>query len=375
MRKLCVILIWSAFTLWLFACSGPAASTEADVPTETKAETTAPTASSETEAPTEAAETEPTEGETEMVTIDPYEKAEGEVYYVGSRGNASFISLILDLAGNENMKTIFIEEGTYDVFAEYMAEVEAGRLTVPPDDIKSPDYFGTYNAFVPNRTKIIGVGKVTLTFTPKKDEITYGASRTWSPLNIYGNVEIENVEVIGKNCRYCLHNDDHNKYPGSMQVYRNCRFEYQLSDSDKYGRLLGFNNTVGFGVDNGSTHLFEDCEIFFNGLGQHSAYYGHNASTPGEASLIVKNCWIHASDESNMRVIRLQTLSHAEHGHVTARIENCTVNGSLMLNMYYKDSVQSFEVTFVNMEIMRIYRTIAAGGTIVDPYEVHQITE
>ena len=355
--------------LLLSACQqAGGSSTEPPVNSETENETAEVTSMEESLSETE------TEEETEMESTDPEALAKGEIYYVGSKGYASFTELLLDLAGNENEKTIFIEEGTYDMFAEYMAEVERGTLVIPPDDVQSPDYFGLYNAFVPNHTRIVGLGKVTLTFTPGKNEITYGASRTWSPLNIYGNVEIYNVEVIGQNCRYCLHNDDHNKYPGSEQLYKNCRFEYRMSEKNADGLLLGFNNTIGFGIDNDAAQTFEDCEIFFNGYGDHSAYYGHNPGTPGDGRLILRNCYIHATDDTNVRVIRLQTLSHKNPGHVEALFENCEVNGGLTLNLYYEDSVQSFDVTFVNTRRMPVAKTIKSGGTVVDPYEVRFIT-
>lgn len=353
--------VWAVILALLLAgCAGGGNGSldeNADTPNETEK------ASQETE----------TEGETGVESTDPYELAEGEIYHVGGLDDPSFIALLLDLEGNENEKTIFIEEGTYDLFAEYMQEVENGRLVIPPDDVSSPDYFGKYNAFVPNHTRIVGLGEVTLTFTPGANEITYGASRTWSPLNMYGNVEVYNVNVIGQNCRYCLHNDDHNKYPGSLQLYKNCRFEYRMSEKNADGKVLGFNNTIGFGIDHGATHTFEDCEIFFNGYGDHSAYYGHNPGSPGDGYIYLRNCYIHATDPDNVRVIRFQTLSHSENGHVRASIENCQVNGGLTLNMYYADSVQSFDVIFYNTRRMPVVKTIAEGGTIIDPYEVRFI--
>ena len=298
------------------------------------------------------------------------------VYRVGKeREHKSFVSLLLDLAGDESPKAILIDGGEYDLFREYTAEVEKGRIVIPPDDIRASDYFKSYNAFVPNNTKIRGLGDVIFSFEPKKDEISYGASRTWSPLNVYGSVEMENITVICKNARYCLHNDDHNLYPGSVQIYRNCRFEYKLSDKDDQGRLLGFNNAIGFGIDIGSTHVFEDCEIFFNGKGDHSAYYGHNSGRgKGTSHILLKNCYIHASDETNKRVIRFQTLAREQKiNQVTAKIENCAVNGGLTLNLYHPDSVQNFQVIYFKTPKMPVDRTIAEGGEIQDPFEIQYI--
>ena len=297
------------------------------------------------------------------------------VYRVGAgREHESLVSLLLDLAGDETPKAILIDTGEYDLFREYLAEVEKGRIVIPPDDIRASDYFKSYNAFVPNNTKIRGLGEVILNFTPARDEITYGASRTWSPLNVYGSVLMENLTVVCKNGRYCLHNDDHNLYPGAVQIYRNCRFLYLHSDKDETGRLLGFNNAVGFGVDHGSTHVFEDCEIFFDGPGDHSAYYGHNSGRgDGTAHILLKNCYIHASDEKNKRVIRFQTLARGKINKVIAKIENCAVNGGLTLNMYYPDSIQNFEVTYFKTPEMPVDRTIAEGGTVEDPFTIRYI--
>lgn len=297
------------------------------------------------------------------------EMVDGDIYYVGpSREHTRLTSLLLYLAGDERKKTIYIDDGEYDIFAEYMYEVSAGRLTIPPDDVASSDYFGTYNAFVPNNTRIVGHGNVVLRFAPDAADITYGASRTWSPLNIYGSVEIENVTVVGHNCRYCLHNDDHNAYPGAVQRYKNCRFRYTKSDTAD-NRLLGFNVAVGFGIQHDGTHIFEDCEIYVDTDGNNAAYYGHDGATYKNGTLLLKNCNIHSSNPSNNRVIRLQTLATSS-GHVTARFEGCYLNGMMELNMSYVNSPQNFDVTLVGCNRVPVTRVIPSGGTIVDPYPV-----
>ena len=303
-----------------------------------------------------------------------------EEYHVGTgQQYTSFTSLLLDLAGNNRQKVIYIHDGEYDMFAEYLAEINAGRLTIPPDDVQPPDYFGTYNAFVPNNTRIVGLGNVTLKMTPTVAQLEsmstdagktgYGASRTWSPLNIYGSVEIENITVKGHNCRYCLHNDDHNAFANAKQHYKNVRFQYEKSDVNSAGHLLGYNITIGFGIQAGSTHIFEDCEIYMDTDGHDSAYYGHDGSSSKDGTLILKNCRIYSSNFSNSVVIRLQTLATAQ-GKVNALFENCYMNGGVRLAMYYASSPQNFDVTFTNCNKLPVSRTIAGGGTIVDPYTV-----
>ena len=306
------------------------------------------------------------------------EKAEDgvRIYRVGpEREENSLVSLLLDLRGDESPKTIALDPAEYDLFAEYMAEVEKGRIVIPPDDIDTSDYFEPYNAFVPNNTRLVSAGEAVLRFEPRADEIGYGASRTWSPLNIYGSFEMENVTVIGHNCRYCLHNDDHGKYLGARQVYRRCRFLYRLSDCDAKGRILGRNNTVGFGIYSGSEHRFEDCTIIFEGPGDYSAYYGHSWSqrTVGDgrdAKIVLENCDIQATDPANRRVVRLQTLPVGLPGRVVTTIENCRINGELQFHAYRPGAGQHFDVTFLKTKRIPVNHLVPEGAEVRDPYTV-----
>lgn len=369
MKKFSWLFLFLAAATLLTSCAGgltpPAGETE-ETATQTEQLTT-----TEEEVITVEGNKEELRAETEAY-FDGFDK---EVYYVGpTRDYTSLVELLLDLEGDTEKKTIYIDEGEYDIFREYDLQVAVDRIVIPPDDITSGNYFGKYNAFVPHNTRIIGQGKVTLRFTPTVDEISYGASRTWSPLNILGSVMIENVTVLGKNCRYCLHNDDHNKYMGSKQYYKNCRFIYELCDKDDNGRLLGFNNTIGYGVNTNSVHVFDQCEIYFDGEGDHSAFYGHNPSgtRPGEGEILLTRCHIHASDETNKRVIRLQTLSKDVAGHVVTTIDRCKVNGGLTLNCYYAESIQSYEVTYFHTAHQPVDRT-GKVDIIEDPYEIHYV--
>ena len=290
-------------------------------------------------------------------------------YHVGTgQAYTSFVSLLLDLAGDESDKIIYIHDGEYDLFAEYMAEVQNGRLTVPPDNVESGDYFGTYNAFVPNNTKIVGLGNVTLKMMPEANEISYGASRTWSPLNILGSVEIENITVEAHNCRYALHNDDHGAYPNSKQHYKNVRFHYYDSDTNASNQKLGFGHCIGFGIYNSCTHFFEHCEMTNTSGAGYCVYYGHESSAGNNGSLILRHCRIQSGNYNNACTVRLQTLARNVTGKVTATFENCYINGGIELNPYYTDSIQSFVVTLSQTNKVTVSRRNSQNGTIVDPY-------
>lgn len=266
------------------------------------------------------------------------------VYRVGpDRAFKSLTRLFLALAGDESEKTILVDPGTYDIFSEYR---EAG-IPPPPDDVASPDYFA-YNAFLPCNTKLIGIGNVRLMFAPDPEQITYGESRTWSPLNILGACHIENIEIFCKNGRYCIHDDSHNQYQNTVHYYKHVRCVYELSDI-RDGRRLGFNNTVGNGMAQGTKFEFEDCTFQFVGGGDHSAFYTHeggSANGENSPSLIFRNCLFLGSEDNN-RVLRLQNLAKADL-HIHTRLESCCLVGGIYLTIYCETSAQHFDVTLIN---------------------------
>jgi len=266
------------------------------------------------------------------------------IYYVGpNRAHKSLTKLFLELVADESPKTIYLDPGTYDIFREYK---EAGILT-PPDDVTSPDYF-KYNAFLPLNTRLIGIGNVTLRFAPSAQEVTYGESRTWSPLNILGECHIENIEIYCKNGRYCIHDDSHNRHQNTTHYYKHVRCVYELGDT-KDGKLLGFNNTIGNGMAQGTKFQFDSCTFQFLGGGNHSAFYTHEGGkeNPEHAPTLIFNNCLFLGSENNDRVLRLQNLATAPL-RIHTRVESCVFVGGIYLTIYKETSAQHFDVTLIN---------------------------
>ena len=129
----------------------------------------------------------------------------GNVYVV-SKSNllADFTSVtdcFLALKNDYSQKTIYIDEGEYDIFQEYIdAEVPVSQTVGD---------FWDYCVWTPNNSHIIGRGRVSLKWMPDPatDNITVAQCDAVSPLNVAGNVVVENLEIYCKNGRYCIHND------------------------------------------------------------------------------------------------------------------------------------------------------------------------
>ena len=348
MKKAFTLLLTAILVLSCFAGCGPKTPTPATTTTATTVVTTVVT----TEAPTTvttAATTEPATEPTTLPpepTIDPTEGIDPEnIYYVGpEREHTSMTQLFLDLKDDYSEKVIFLDEGTYDIFREYK---DAG-IPSPPDDVTSGDYF-TYNAFLPLNTKLIGIGQVRLEFNPGPFEITYGESRTWSPLNILGACHIENIEIFCKNGRYCIHDDSHNDYQDTLHYYKNVRCTYQMSDYGANGQRLGFNNTIGNGMAQGATFLFEDCYFAFEGSTSNSAFYTHEggSSNPEHAPVLMFTRCTFMGGEGNPRTVRLQNLATADL-RIPTVFQDCTIQGGLYLTIYKENSAQHYDVTLMN---------------------------
>jgi len=285
------------------------------------------------------------EGETTAPPEDPVKNyEEGTVYNVGpNRYYKSLTELMLLLKNDQTKKTIYLDEGVYDIFQEYK---DAG-VKSPPDTVGSADYFD-YNVFLPNNTNLVGIGNVQLRFAPTADQITLGESLTWAPLNVLGECYVENIEIYCKNGRYCIHDDSHNDFQNTLHYYKNVRCTYVLGDY-KDGQQLGRNNTIGNGMAQGSTFLFEDCIFKFEGGGDHSAFYTHEIGSKNPESaptLTFRNCQFLSSDDNN-RTIRLQNLATADL-HIITTIENCQIQGGIYLTIYKDTSAQHFDVTLIN---------------------------
>lgn len=271
---------------------------------------------------------------------------------------------------DESPKVIYIHNGTYNIFNEYVAETqEASPRLHPmsdiPDDQPAQKWFGKYNAIIPPNTKLIGVGDVVLQFTPTTSEIGVGASLTWSPLNVKSEVYVENITILAKNCRYGIHDDPGTgKYGNTKHIYKNVKVHY-IEDSTSYGRL----NTLGFGFNQNGYYLFEDCKFSYEGNNAHGIFYGHDSGV-GHATIIIKDCIIESDNSSESKAVRLQTIQSTSlnPSHNYVRIDNSYLAYGINYNLYGTTSLQAFEVVALHSGNPSITTTKPSGNTTENPY-------
>lgn len=236
------------------------------------------------------------------------------VYTVGKTQQdydyTSFTQCLLDLKDDYSPKIIYINEGDYDIYAEYKA---AG---VPSYTGDSPTYdFPDYCVYIPPNTHVIGRGVVRLMWMPDPEAtgLTYNESATVSPVNCAGTMTLENVEIHCKNGRYCIHDDPLGdaEFTNAIKKYINVRCYKYANDTG-----FGFNATIGFGVDRTMRYEFHNC--LFKNEGTGAAFYMHDRKTVGStnlsaemgSNLIVSNCVMDASGTSCVKFGNSSSVAH-----------------------------------------------------------------
>ena len=179
-----------------------------------------------------------------------FSKPKKTMFTVGDgKDYPNVVSCFKALKDNIDEKTIYIDSGVYDMFAAM-----GGKNFV--DSISSDANWREVNVFVPPNSKVIGIGNVYLDFLPSESDITPEVSRLLSPINVLGNVHLENLIIRGDNCRYCIHDDgsgsDDNA--NTTKTYKNIRV-IKSRTNPNYGYAQGF----GGGAFNHMRFNFDEC--------------------------------------------------------------------------------------------------------------------
>lgn len=146
----------------------------------------------------------------------------------------SLVDCLWAVADNPDIyKIIHIAAGTYDVLEELGGMEHIMQYASPVYDA----YSEGVQPWITN-CKIIGYGKVILNFkiadnTPRDNYWLF------SCLNVKGNIEIENIEIHSKNCRYSIHDESGTDYPNTNHIYRNVRLYQDVNEGTAGGQAFG----------------------------------------------------------------------------------------------------------------------------------------
>lgn len=268
-----------------------------------------------------------------------------------SSGDCTTIAAALELCTNssiDNQYEILIHDGEYNVIEELGG---ADYLK----SIMSMD--GAYaGLLLPDYVHLKGMGKIfdDVKITANVEEysgldfnVLDNAVTKLSPLNLEKNNSIENLTIIGQNCRYALHDESNNTYKDYIRKMKNVRIVHN-GNLDKYT----WRSTNGVGAGSGSGALYEYDSCIFEGSLPYSIH-DNTGFTKGN-KFKINNCRFIATQGNNIAC-----------RFVTVSLEDETIEHDVeMNNCQFVGLVGQYEEA--NGKGRKFY--IHGGGNSVTPY-------
>lgn len=245
-------------------------------------------------------------------------------YHVGKNQQfTTFIDCVKTILEDNTEKTIYIHEGSYDIFAE-LGGAEFLQ-TISPDAVWSD-----VSIIIPPNTKIIGVGLVELNYLPDASLIPRdNAVSCISPINVRGNVSIENVTINAKNCRYCIHDEPSglDEFNENIKLFRNVRCKKIKNDYVPVSSVIS-GQAYASGLNKKSVLVFENCTFESENS---IAWSTHNRSfgTNDGVNITLKDC-IFIGGAPSYGCVRFGNASKYK-SHSIVNINCCYLNGKLVI--------------------------------------------
>lgn len=279
-------------------------------------------------------------GSTKELKSDVYvsnEQVKTPVYYVNPDGSGDYTKLMdafVDLADDTSNKIIYVASGVYDIYDEIGGDDFVN--SIPSSGASYWDYI----TIVPKNTKVVGIGGVVLEYLP--ESVPEVAATFISPINISdGDVDIENIKIICKNCRYGIHDQTREDHPnGYNHTYKNVSV---LKDSAS--GITGMAQAFGGGLTQGATLVFENCTF----QSYRYAFSFHNAHN-GFASIVIKNCAFKnlIASRGSYSCVRFGNTSGVQ-THINVNISGSYLNDGISIgNETSAERPNAYDLTMVN---------------------------
>ena len=245
-------------------------------------------------------------------------------YHVGvNQQFTSFVECMKAIQEDDSEKIVYIHEGVYDIFAELGGK--EFLQTIPSDAL----WYDVSTIISPN-TKIIGIGLVELNYLPDASLIPSDNAITCiSPINVRGNVSIENITINAKNCRYCIHDEPSglDEFNENVKKFKNVRCKKIKNDYVPISKITS-GQAYAAGVNRRCSLLFEGCTFESENS---IAWSAHNRSFGANdgVNITLKDC-IFIGGAPSYGTVRFGNSSrYKSHSHVN--IIGCYLNGKFVI--------------------------------------------
>lgn len=285
---------------------------------------------------------------------------ENVTYTVGATGDfTTFTQMLQTLANDASPKTVYVEEGEYNIYAEKGGASYIASIT-NPESLNWRDV----SEIVPDNTHIIGKGKVVLKWNPPAEVIGSNAMAfLFSPLNVSGSCIIENIEIECSNCRYAIH-DETSSLPRWNFVER----LYKNVKATKIHGTYGNDQVFASGIAPNGTYEFENC-IFKDDRAGMFTIHTTTMNADDKVNVILNNCVLVRSDVIgyvNANAIGLGN-THTNERNVDVSLNNCWLNGNI--SMYAEGgmsgAVNAFNIKAIGCNDITISSSIPSDKEII----------
>ena len=219
-------------------------------------------------------------------------------------------------------KTVYLYPGTYNIY-----ELMGGR-----EYFESVDTSLNWKDVQPvlDNITIKGIGNVIINLDMPSD-FEHDLYWLFSALNLRGNFLVENITVLGNNCRYCIHDESNELYPETTHHYKNVR-------CIKTGNG---GQAVGCGYSKNSNVIIEGCHFEIDKNDEAYSYH-----SKGGLNAIIKNSVFKNTSEDHS--IRFSQESNVKD---TVSIENSYISSDILLRPEYDygtDKKNMTRITLIN---------------------------
>lgn len=194
---------------------------------------------------------------------------EGQKIYVNTEqfNSTKQINIVVKPDGSEGFNTLksateFIDK-IYDLFNKFVIDIYSGTYNIYSELGGSSWYTSIDNTSnnrlgiqIKDNVSLIGHGDVFLMLEPTDDLANINNTTCVSVLEVYGNSTIENICIIAKNCRYCIHDET----GGLMWKYAEHKYKnvHLYHKPNKVGTWTS-TSAIGIGTSSGNKYTFENC--------------------------------------------------------------------------------------------------------------------
>lgn len=266
-------------------------------------------------------------------------------------------NIVVKTDGSEGFKTLksasdFIDK-IYNLFDKIIIDIYSGTYDIY-SEMGGSEFYNSITDTSNNRlgiqlkdnVSLIGHGEVTLLFEPEDSVANAINTQCVSVLEVYGNTTIENIKIIAKNCRYCIHDETGGLlYRFAHHKYKNVNLYHKPNKAGTWDS----NSAIGIGTSSGNKYDFENCLFKSDDF---IAWGLHNNAGQETNTIVLDGC-VFEGNWNNQYALRL-----GYYGDNTSNtdvfIKSCSANNKLIVKAESDTGINDnvFKVhNFTNIEV------------------------